>query len=243
MKNSTKALALILLLIITITWYVKQNQDEAPPIEAELASFSYDEPFAHTEQPQDLDAIPTVQDLDESYEEEISLYNDVSDEELDLQDEYGMTPLLQAIDANQPKAALSLLTRGANPNLRDKNGTHPFVAAIVMGEPELVAQFLTKDIDPNMPMDLIATTPLMIAALENQLELVKILVNAGASLDQQNQEGTTALMMAADMGNIQVVDYFIQSQADKSLKDQSGMLAADFAQRRGLMELARSLRP
>jgi ankyrin repeat protein len=244
MKKSTKILALVPVLIFAITWYMIQNHETAAVLDNELntaennaVSFTNSKPVqSRSQQTQSIDSSIEAQ-------EDFEIMDDTADEELNIQDEHGMTPLLRAIDQDQPQKALALIQRGANPNLKDNNGTHPFVAAIVMGEPALIEVLLQKGIDPDMKMDLIGTTPLMVAALENQIELVKLLVDAGANINHQNQEGLTALMMAADMGNAEIVEHFLQHRADRSLKDANGMLAADFADKRGLVDLAANLRP
>lgn len=251
MKNSTKLLALVPLIILALALYALKNQETAELVEEQEQVILYDDqgqPYVYGEQKteeaplQQEDQEVIEEEVEPDLEQDLEMIEEIPEAEIDLQDEQGMTPLLRAIDQDQPKHAIELLKRGANPNITDKNGTHPFVAAVVMGEPALIEILLQKDIDPNMPMDLIGTTPLMIASMENQKELVELLVEAGALIDQQNQEGRSALMMAADMGNTSIVEYFLERQADRSLKDSKGLSAYDLAQKRGLLELANSLK-
>lgn len=58
-------------------------------------------------------------------------------------------------------------------------------------------------------------TPLCYAAAEGDYDMVKILVEGGASLDFCNEEGYTPAMIARDNGHLKVFRYLEQCRETK----------------------------
>ena len=84
--------------------------------------------------------------------------------------------------------------------------------------------------------------PLHGASLYGYLSIVKLLLKAGATIDQVNKSGDTALHLAAYNGNIQVVEALLNAGADKAMKDKYGDTALDKAQRRNHPAIVKLLR-
>ncbi len=89
---------------------------------------------------------------------------------------------------------------------------------------------LKKLLKPKTKLDFVnskAMTPLMIASMDNNLEIVKMLVEAGANINQKNKEnGKTALMYAASLGYLEVCEYLIsQKEILINAKDKEGKTA------------------
>ena len=68
-------------------------------------------------------------------------------------------------------------------------------------------------------------TLLQIAATNNFLKIVQILLNHGANVNSQNQNGTSALIMASKYGHKDVVEMLIQRGARVNLQDYNGTSA------------------
>jgi len=60
-------------------------------------------------------------------------------------------------------------------------------------------------------------------------DLVSLLIDRGARLDEQDNRGRTALMIAASLGHEGAVDLLLRRGADKKLCDKVGKTAADLA--------------
>jgi ankyrin repeat protein len=60
-------------------------------------------------------------------------------------------------------------------------------------------------------------------------ELMSLLIESGAQLDEQDDRGRSALMIAAGLGHTAAVDLLLARGADKSLRDRQGKTAADLA--------------
>jgi len=65
--------------------------------------------------------------------------------------------------------------------------------AVIYSRIEMVKFLLERGVNPNTPSTAVGYTPLMQAASSANLELVKLLINAGADLNPEDQHGRTAL--------------------------------------------------
>ena len=65
--------------------------------------------------------------------------------------------------------------------------------AVIYSRVEMVKLLLERGVNPNTPSTDLGYTPLMQAASSANLELVKLLVNAGADLNPEDEHGRTAL--------------------------------------------------
>ncbi|MBD2721226.1 ankyrin repeat domain-containing protein [Hymenobacter armeniacus] len=115
--------------------------------------------------------------------------------------------LAKAILKNNPAAAETLLSAGANPN-----------AAI--------------EVVPGFP-----TTYLITAASNNSLDLVKLLLKHKAQVNQADAFKATALMAAAGKGNKAMVELLLASGADARAKDDDGKDALAMARESGNAEV------
>ena len=76
------------------------------------------------------------------------------------------------------------------------------------------------------------------AADEGHLDIVRILVEAGADKDQPAMDdGSTALHLAAQEGHLRVVQLLLESCSDIDITTQSGATALDMAVERGHCEV------
>ena len=68
-------------------------------------------------------------------------------------------------------------------------------------------------------------TPLMYAARQGSLEAARALVDAGASLNVTDPDGTTALLLAIINGHYDTAAMLTEKGADPNIADTSGMAA------------------
>jgi ankyrin repeat protein len=74
-------------------------------------------------------------------------------------------------------------------------------------------------------------TPLHYAATKGQVEVIKLLLENYAYIDAESPNGSTPLMMASMYGSPQAVKLLLDEGADPLLKNQIGLTALQFAQR------------
>ncbi|MDR3451355.1 MAG: ankyrin repeat domain-containing protein [Rhodoferax sp.] len=173
-----------------------------------------------------------------------------------------------AIKQNDAGAIKALIARGFDPNTRDPKGQNGLLMAL--NEPALkAAQALLDapkiDVEARNRQD---ESPLMIAALKGQLDMVRELIAKGADvnkpgwaplhyaatgghleimsllldnsayIDAASPNGTTPLMMAASYGTPAAVKLLLDEGADPTLKNQKGLNAINFAQRANRQDVA-----
>jgi uncharacterized protein len=166
-----------------------------------------------------------------------------------------------AIKRDDPGTIKALLARGFDANTLDPQGQHGLYLA--MREPSLKAAQVLIDwskTDVNI-LNAKGESPLMLAILKGQQEVVDQLLKKGADvnktgwtplhyaassgqvtmisqliensayIDAESPNGTTPLMMAAMYGSTAAVKLLLDEGADPQLKNQQGLSALDFAQR------------
>lgn len=174
----------------------------------------------------------------------------------------------KAIQQDDERTVRSLLSRGFDPNTRDPHGLHGLFLAVREPAPKVASALLSwtqTDVEPRTPQD---ESPLMIAALNGQTDLVTRLIERGADvnkagwtplhyastrghlavmrilleqhayIDAESPNGTTPLMMAAHYGTPAAVQLLLEEGADPWLKNSQGMTAIDFANRVGRKDAA-----
>ncbi len=174
----------------------------------------------------------------------------------------------KAIQHDDARTVQNLLDRGFDANVRDPNQQHGLYLAL--REPSLkVAKILIAwpktDLNASNPAD---ETPLMMAVLKGQVELVNamlakdadvnktgwtplhyaatsgnialitLLLEKHAYIDAESPNGSTPLMMAAMYGTPSAVKLLLEEGADPLLKNQIGLSAIDFAQKALRQEIA-----
>ena len=80
----------------------------------------------------------------------------------------------------------------------------------------------TASINTKYLTDNKGSTPLMLAALNNDLQTVRELIQQGAQINKRNDWGWTALLNATIKGNHTLVDYLLKNGASPHLSDNDG---------------------
>lgn len=100
-----------------------------------------------------------------------------------------------------------------------------FIGAASDGDKKLVQSFLKdKSTDVNV-RDWDDLTALITAASAGHLDIVKILIKAGADVNASDKDGITALMEASIMGHDKIVSTLIDAGAEIDFKSNSGVTA------------------
>jgi ankyrin len=128
----------------------------------------------------------------------------------------GASALLVATHSGHGRVAELLLDRGANPNAAEAGYT-ALHAAVLVGDRKLVAALLAHKASPNirqtkgnpvrrtgedlvLPNSLVGSTPYYLAARFGEIEMMQMLIDAGADPAIRTADGTTPLMTAAGVG-------------------------------------------
>lgn len=174
----------------------------------------------------------------------------------------------RAVHGDNPSGVKNLIQRGFDPNTVDERGQTGLIIAMKEPSPRVIQVLLDA---PQTNVDLANRsdeTPLMLAAIKGQKDLVelllkrdaavnktgwtplhyaatsgqlsimKMLLDQSAFIDAESPNGSTPLMMAAMYGSSEAVKLLIDEGADTAMKNQLGMTAVDFANKAGRTESA-----
>ena len=116
-----------------------------------------------------------------------------------------------------PLLAVSLLTGCAN-----KEPSVDIWTAAATGDLAAIRQHAGIGTDLNAGDPVNGSSPLIVAAFYGQTEAMKLLVQNGAKLDVQNNQGSTALHTAAFVCRPEAVAFLLEKGANPNLKNTYG---------------------
>lgn len=167
----------------------------------------------------------------------------------------------RAVKRDDPKAIAGLLKRGFDPNALDPSGRPALFIAVQEGALRVADALIAwpgtkvewrngKDESPLMiaalkgqkeivralirrdaDVNKTGWTPLHYAATGGHVEIILILLDENAYIDAASPNKTTPLMMAAMYGSTAAVRALIDAGADPTLRNELGLSAVEFAQR------------
>jgi hypothetical protein len=105
----------------------------------------------------------------------------------------------------------------------------PLLAAVLREDVEEVKGLLATGAEVNVLDKEYNMTPLAQAASQGNLELIRILLNAGADVNGRNREGLTPLMQASTQADVEVVQSLLDAGAKIDLRDDDGQSALHHA--------------
>lgn len=119
----------------------------------------------------------------------------------------------------------------------------PLIGALLHNDPAEAARLLRKGADPNEGR-FTGVPPLILAAVRQDAELVRLMAAKGADLDVRDRSGATALMWSAfnDTGDAAMVEALLALGADPLAPNKAGEIPLDWALRRGETPAVAALR-
>lgn len=149
---------------------------------------------------------------------------------IELKDNSGNTALIQAIANNHLDIANNLATHGAKFDVKNESGLSAIHFACLVDnnnddekraeQMKLIDEIISSGISVNSLSNK-GLSPLIFAAVNGNLEVVKYLTDLGADIHQRSEAGATAIGQAANKGHIDVVDFLLVNGADINVKCQS----------------------
>ncbi len=174
----------------------------------------------------------------------------------------GETPLMTASRAGNEAAVRALLARGADPHARESaHGQTALMWAVAQRHPEVVRALLASgarvddrshaypqvvsssgNADPKGVFEVQqgGYTPLLFAARQGDLASARLLVEAGADVNEPAASGTTPLVVAAHSGHGELAAFMLEAGADPDAAG-AGYSALHAAVLRGERALVRVL--
>lgn len=97
--------------------------------------------------------------------------------------------------------------------------------AVITGNLEAVQQHIAAGTDLNEKDAFGGSSPLISAAVFGKPEIAKVLIEAGADLNFQNNDGSTPLLTAAFFCRPEIVRMLLEKGADKTIRNKFGATA------------------
>jgi hypothetical protein len=149
------------------------------------------------------------------------------------------TPVLiyAMLNNADPCVELLLNAQGLLPDAQDPNQDTALMHAALRGKLLWVKKLLALGAEPNRA----GWSPMHYAAMNNHVDILKVLLEHNAYIDSASQNATTPLMMAARAGAEQAVLFLLENGADPTTVSESGFNAAGYAFKVGRKELGEKL--
>jgi uncharacterized protein len=154
----------------------------------------------------------------------------------------GVTPLAAAAFKGNGRIVDALIANGADPDVMDATGKAAMTYAAGRGFALIVRRLLEAGVDPGRAYGNDLTALMWAAGSEDgvgaraAMDVVDLLLGAGAPIDAVDNRGRTALMIAAELGHGEIVDLLLGRGADRSVADKSGKRARDLAANESIRE-------
>merc|ERR1712034_261816 len=124
------------------------------------------------------------------------------------------TPLIAAAYYGHFKIIQLLLKEGAEIDYNSNcNGTALY-CAVENAYLDIVEYLIQNKADVNLRTIEVGITPLSLATLKDNFEIVKILLDNGADVNKTTSDGRTPLHFAAEFGSFEIAEHLIRNKAD-----------------------------
>ena len=171
--------------------------------------------------------------------EEIDRVIKVLDEGADpnFQNELGVTPLMFAAGNDNYDLVKELLDRGADPTLQDNKGMTAYDVARRYRQPHHPGMLILLAPDPTIIDPETGISNLMVAASNNDYELLEAMANKIEMVDQRDREGNTPLIYAIVNRRVKNVRLLLDRGADPNLANNGGGTPLAYATQLNLPEI------
>jgi ankyrin repeat protein len=159
-------------------------------------------------------------------------------EDPDQRDRQGFAPWMWAINFADNDALTLLLARIPSIRATDAAGRRKLAMAASLNNLAAARALLDKGVPVDSPA-IDGGTPLLISAASGYIDLMKVLLAAGADPNRQDQYQDTPLMAAVRIGSRDAVKLLLDSRADPNESDGSGRTAMHWAARSGRADIVR----
>jgi ankyrin repeat protein len=146
-------------------------------------------------------------------------------------DDWKLSPLYLAIDADNYYVSEALIKNGANVNYRkDKDTYTPFELALKKGNIKIALQCIENGANIKAVSEKNEHTPMSYACRNGQIEIVKTLFNKGVSINSAIKDNNTPLHYACmKTDNSELIEFLLSKGANGMAKDSEGTTPFHYA--------------
>jgi ankyrin repeat protein len=151
----------------------------------------------------------------------------------------GVTPIFRTIEKKQMAILNLLLENGASVGYDPTGSSTPLHTAAAIW-PEAIPILLEAGAEVDA-RNSVGRTPLIAAAIGNQIQSLEQLLEAGGNLEDRDARGSSALISASKAGSFEAVEWLLDHGADLLAEDARGKTAEDWARENGHPKIAELL--
>ncbi|XP_067045027.1 transient receptor potential cation channel subfamily A member 1-like isoform X2 [Acropora muricata] len=151
------------------------------------------------------------------------------------------TPLHYAASKGNPQIVKKLLCAGADVNVQDEEEKLPFHLATESGNLECVKLLLEANRESLHSLEYRLRTPIYYAVFEGHVEIVRFLLDQGATVNQRDENHLTPLMIAARVNRYHVLVTLLDYGAKLGALSKNRSTALDVAAHFGNSRIVREL--
>ncbi len=157
-------------------------------------------------------------------------------------DNTGQSALHYAVATDNQNAIQLLIEKNANPNIKDSKHNTPLMLAIKNRNSKLAKWMLENIENINVDMDdEDGNHPIMEAISAGMLDIVNMLIDKKAIINEVNQRDETPLMLAVECGFVDIALKLIEKGADVNVKNKKGTTLLMRAAKGGYVEISSRL--
>jgi ankyrin repeat protein len=149
---------------------------------------------------------------------------------------------IRAVQAGDSKKLRRLIANGSNVNQTDDVGFPALSIVAGRGDEKMTKLLLDAGVDVHARSATLNDTALARAAQNGNAATVRILLAAGAHVDDRDGSGWTPLFNAALNGDLEIVEALVSAGADVNVRSSKGWTALKEAQMRGHDDVAQRLK-
>mmetsp|Transcript_21228 Transcript_21228/g.55211 ORF Transcript_21228/g.55211 Transcript_21228/m.55211 type:complete len:1203 (-) Transcript_21228:303-3911(-) len=129
-----------------------------------------------------------------------------------------------AVEERNPVVLQDMLegTKGRYVNEVDESGQTLLLIATAGNDKDMVEVLLNSQADPNVASAVDGSTPLMNAAIDNNVEIARMLIKAGADVEAVENRGLTSLHFASAAGSTDVIELLLDNGARLEKRTKGG---------------------
>ncbi len=162
--------------------------------------------------------------------------------DIDATDPYGRTLLEQYTIDNNVNLVQLLFEYGANPKVTDSDGNNLLQIAVTNDSYSLIDYYIESGNVDLEGLNNDNRTLLQVNVLDNNLEMVKSLINNGANKYVTDSRNNTLLHYAAKYGSEELVNYLLKEGLKADKKNKDNRLPEKIAKRANRKEMAKLLK-
>lgn len=137
--------------------------------------------------------------------------------------ENGLTPLWMAVFKNDTTSVKILIENGADVNGLTKKGLTPIIVGSMANATESVRILIKNGADVNWKSAVVGNQqPIRFASKKGTIELIKMLLDAGADMESNAKDGVTPLLAAVYANNYSLAKFYFEQGAKVNILARDG---------------------